>query len=753
MSSRNGSQKEKRFDPSLWVSLRPFGIGEGHPNNYKEITDAIGENRDHLLYAWRILNHGCCDGCSLGTTGMRDWTMDEIHLCNVRLRLLRLNTMPAMDSSLLEDVAMLSGKKSAALRELGRLSHPMVRHRGDAGFRRVTWDTALDIIAEKIRATPPDRLGIYMTSRGEPNENYYVIQKVARALGTNSIDSSARICHSPSTFGLKEAIGVAATTCSYSDWIGSDLVVFVGSNIAENQPVGMKYLYHAKKAGTKVAVVNPYREPAMERYWVPSNVESALFGTKITDYFFQLAIGGDVAFFNGVMKHMIGEDLFDHAFVDRFTEGFDELAAALDKQSFDDLERASGTGRDEMLEFARLLGDARTAVIVWSMGVTQHDTGEEAVRSIINLGLSKGFVGREKCGLMPVRGHSGVQGGAEMGAYATSFPGGRAIDEKNAKELSELWGFDVPSRKGLITSEMIEAAHDGKLDVFIASGGNMHEVLPEPGYVKEALARIPLRVHMDIVASSQMLIEPNDTVVLLPVQTRYEMEGGVTETSTERRVIFSPEIPGPRIEQARAEWDVYLDIARRARPDLADRLHFSGTAAIREDIARTIDSYALIRTLNKEGDQFQYGGPMLCAGWNFPTPDRKAHFNVVELPDEPTVPEGSFVVATRRGRQFNSMVQGERDPHTGAARDSVLMSRADAERLGIGDGEPVLLRSDVGEFAGHAFIAPMKTGMLEVHWPEGEVLIDRSRRAPKAGIPDYNAIVSLEVVSSTRVPA
>ena len=99
-------------------------------------------------------------------------------------------------------------------------------------------------------------------------------------MGTNSVDNAARVCHSPSTFGLKGSLGVAATTCSYSDWIGSDLIVFVGSNVANNQPVAMKYLYHAKKAGTKIAVVNPYREPGMERYWVPSNVESALFAPR-----------------------------------------------------------------------------------------------------------------------------------------------------------------------------------------------------------------------------------------------------------------------------------------------------------------------------------------------------------------------------------------------------------------------------------------------------------------------------------------
>jgi molybdopterin-dependent oxidoreductase alpha subunit len=744
-------RKPRRLDPRLWVGAKPFGIGEQRPNNYGEIMRAVAGNRDRLRYAWRILNDGVCDGCSLGTSGMQDWTMDEIHLCNVRLRMLRLNTMPAMDFRLLADVGSLRPKSGAELRQLGRLAHPMVRHRGEPGFQRVSWDQAIDLVAGAVAASSPDRIGAYMTSRGEPNENYYAVQKALRAMGSNSIDNAARLCHSPSTFGLKEALGVAASTCSYGDWIGTDLIVFIGSNVAQNQPVSMKYLYHAKKAGTTVAVVNPYREPGMERYWVPSNLESAVFGTRITDRFFQIGVGGDIGFLNGTLKHMVEQAWIDRGFVDGFTEGFDDLVAELDRQSWEDLERLSGTTRQEMLAFARMLGEADTAVLVWSMGVTQHDVGEDNVRAVINLALTRGFVGRERCGLMPIRGHSGVQGGAEMGAYSTSFPGGLAVTEENAARLSALWGFEVPSERGLTAPEMIDAAHDGRLDVLLSCGGNFTEVLPDPRYVEEALRRIPLRVHLDIVTSGQMLVDPADTVVLLPVQTRYEMGGGVTETSTERRVIFSPEIPGPRVAEARAEWEVFAELARRVRPDLAGRLGLDGTEAIREDIARTVGSYALIRTLKGRGDQFQWGGPQLCGGWQFPTADAKAHFSPVPLPER-HVPEGAFVVTTRRGQQFNSMVQGETDPHTGARRDSVLMSAEDAARLGIADGDPLVLRNDVGELCGRAMVAPVHPGTLQVHWPEGEVLVQRSRRSPQAGIPDYNAVVRVERVPATSGP-
>jgi molybdopterin-dependent oxidoreductase alpha subunit len=733
---------KKYWTPSNWASWKPFGIGEQYPNNYWEVFRAIWLSRDKLPYAWNILDKGVCDGCALGTTGMKDWTLDGIHLCNVRLRLLQMNTMSAFDPVLLADVSQLQKQKSAQLRDLGRLPYPMIRQRGEKGFRRVSWDEALGVISDRIRSTTPDRLSFYITSRGTVNETYYATQKAVRAMGSNNIDNAARICHSPSTAGLKAALGAGATTCSYKDWIGTDLLVFIGSNVANNQPVTVKYLHYAKKAGTKIVVINTYREPGMERYWVPSIVESALFGTKFAEDFFLINMGGDIAFLNGTIKHIIAHNWVDQSFIDLHTVGFAELKVSLESQSWEELERLSGTSRESMYAFAKMVKEANKAVFVWSMGITQHECGEDNVRSIINLALTKGFVGREGCGLMPIRGHSGVQGGAEMGCYATVFPGGKPITPENAAQLSQHWGFEVPASKGLIAPDMINAAHQGELDVLVSVGGNFLEVLPEPDYVEAALKQIPLRVHMDIVLSSQMLVEPADTVVLLPATTRYEIPGGVTETNTERRVIFSPEIPGPRIGEARPEWEVFLELARRVKPDLADKLTFADTAAIRQEIAQVVPQYAGIQHLQQAGDQFQYGGSHLCFGWNFPTADGKAHFGVL-LPPQRELPEGYFLVATRRGKQFNSMVQERKDAITGAVREAVLMNAADAAKLDLKDRDRVILQNELGKLSCQVYIASIQLGNLQVHWPEGNVLLDKSKRSLE-GVPDYNAIVRLE---------
>ena len=732
------------FNPGMWASPVPFGLGQDKPKHFRDMARIWWKNRDQVEYATRILKEGVCDGCALGTTGIKDFTLDGVHLCTIRLELLRLNTMGALDATVLRDVSALAGSSGEQLRELGRIPFPMVRRRGEPGFSRISWDGALDLLADRLREVDPKRWAIYLTSRGITNEVYYTTQKVARLLGTNNVDNSARICHAPSTTALKRSIGYAASTCSYSDWIGTDLLVFVGSHVANNQPVATKYMYRAKEEGTRIAVVNSYREPAMEKYWIPSILDSALFGTKLADDFFQVHQGGDVAFFNGVLKHLIERDALDHVFIRDHTVGFDELAAEVGRQSWFDLERYSGVSRAEMGAFADLVGAARTAVFVWSMGITQHRFGVDNVQSIVNLGLARGYLGREKCGLMPIRGHSGVQGGAEVGAVPWSFPAGRPVGPEGAAAMSEIWGFEVPDWRGLSAVETVHAAHRGEIDALWAIGGDYLGTLPDPAYCREALEQVPLRVHQDIVLAHQMFVEPADTVLLLPATTRYEQPGGGTETATERRIYFSPEIPGPRIAEARSEWEVFVDLARRVAPGHADALGLTDAQSIREDIARAVPFYRGIDELRAAGDAIQWGGPLLCTDGRTALPDGRAHFHAV-VPPELGIPDGHFHLSTRRGKQFNSMVQAERDPLTGADRHAVFMAPADARRLGLSDGDPVTLRSDVGVFRGRCRPVAMKERNLQVFWPEANPLIRRDVVEPQCGIPDFTAVVRVEV--------
>ncbi len=739
-----------RWNPAQWASLSPNGLGHTKPNHYLEMAKIVWRNRDQLPYAWRILSRGVCDGCALGTSGLHDFTLDGVHLCMVRLELLRLNTSPALDVAQLADAAKLAQMSAAELRELGRLPYPMVRQRGDAGFRRISWDEALSLAAQRAAATDPRRMAFYLTSRGLTNESYYVAQKAARFLGTNNVDNSARICHAPSTVAMKQSLGVAASTVSYKDWLGTDLLVFFGSNTPNNQPVTTKYIYYAKQQGTRVAVVNPYREPGLERYWVPSVTESALFGTKIADAFFQVHTGGDKAFIAGVLKHLLEQGWTDNDFIRQHTMGLAELKESLAEQSWELLEAASGTSRDEMLRFARLLAEAKTAIFVWSMGITQHQDGVANVRAIVDLALARGFVGKPKSGLVPIRGHSGVQGGAEVGCVPNQFPGGVGVDDAGAEKMRSLWGFAVPSARGLNAVQMIEAAHDGLLDWFYISGGNFLETLPEPDFVRAALARVPLRIHQDIVLSPQMFVEPAETVLLLPTTTRYEQPGGGTETTTERRILFSPEIPGRRIGEAKAEWEIPMLIAERANPAQAHLLHFDHAQAIRDEIARAVPAYDGIQHLQKTGDQVQWGGQRLCETSDetgaitpaFLTPDGRAHFSTLKVEARPA--DGRWRLSTRRGKQFNSIVQRQRDPLNGARREDVLLNETDARALGLAEGDAIILRNETGVLRGRCRFAAIAPGNVQVHWPEGNVLLRRGLCDPECGIPDYNATVTIE---------
>ncbi len=734
-----------------FVGASPIGLGHTKPNHYLEMLKVAVDNRDQLGYAWRILNDGCCDGCALGTVGMRDWTIPGIHLCSVRLKLLRLNTMPAVDVRLLENPETLQHRPPRDLRTMGRLPYPMVWRRGAPGFRRVSWDEALEVCAERVRTAvrhDPDRVDFYMTSRGIPNETYFAFQKVARFLGTNNIDNSARLCHAPSTTGLGATIGYGATTCSYTDWIGTGLLVLAGTNIANNQPVAMKYIDEAKKRGTRVAVINPYREEGLSRYWVPSSWDSALWGTRVMDDFFEVTNGGDAAFFTGALKHLVETQRVDEAFIGRYTAGFEDLRGYVLSLAWDTLERGAGTPAAEMRRFADLYAGVDSSITVWSMGVTQHAHGQQNVFAISNLAIAMGRIGRPHTGLNPIRGHSGVQGGAEVGAVPNSYGQGRRVGDPEAMAaLRTLWGFDLPAKPGLTASEAIHAAHAGRLDVLYAVGGNFLDTMPDPAYVREALERVPARIFQDIVINPMMLMPPGDVTVILPGATRYETPGGVTETTTERRIVFSPEVPGRRIGEAKPEWEIPTLIAERVIPERRRLIHFDGPAQIRNDIAQVIPSYDGIQHLARKGDNVQWGGPRLCADYVFNTADRKAHFVIPRWPDA-VLPPGRFHVGTRRGAQFNSMVWNHRDPLTGSDRDDVIISPADAGRLGLSTGDPVVLRSEVGEFRGKVRVAAVAAGNLEVHWPEGNVLIRAGRYDPSCGEPDYNAVC--EVIPVVR---
>jgi anaerobic selenocysteine-containing dehydrogenase len=266
--------------------------------------------------------------------------------------------------------------------------------------------------------------------------------------------------------------------------------------------------------------------------------------------------------------------------------------------------------------------------------------------------------------------------------------------------------------------------------------------MPDPAFARQALSTLKLRIHQDLVVNTSTLI-PAPLVLLLPAATRYETPGGVTATSTERRVRFSPEIPGRRVGEAWPEWKIPVEIAKRVLPDGERLFPYRDAADIRAEIERLVPMYRGIGSLSKEGDSFQWGGERLFEDGFASMPGGRARFWVQDLP-EIEVPEGMFQLTTRRGRQFNSMVFGAGDPLTGiASRDVAFLNPADLKALGIAEGDRVLLSNEHGRLFATAHAAEVKERTLQVLWPEGNVLIPR-RYDPISGEPDYNACVRVE---------
>ena len=728
-----------------WHWLRtffPFGLlVAGKPRHFREMFKVLWENRRQLPYAWRILRHGVCDGCSLGPRGLKDDVIPGTHLCLTRLKLLRLNTMEALPDGAWSNLARLRGMTNEQLHHLGRLPYPLLYRKGDAGFRRISWDEAQAKVGRALAESPGARMGFFASSRGLTNEAYYVFQKLARAAGSPHVDSCARLCHAASSSALKETLGWGAATCSLKDLIGTDLVILFGTDLPNNQPVSTKYLHFARKAGTRIVVINPFREPSLERYWVPSVASSALFGTPLMDDFFPVAPGGDIAFIHGVIKQLLELGAIDRAFVDAHTTGWEQLEFQLRATSWEELEAASGLKRADMERLADTYAQSRHAVLIYSMGLTQHRFGVDNVKAVVNLALARGNVGRPKTGVIPIRGHSGVQGTSECGVDPDKLPGGQELTPESAARFSEAWGFEVPAEKGLKAAHLLDRAGEDEVDLLYLMGGNYLDTMPDPKRAAHSLSRVKLRVHQDILVNTSALVEPTvdgGEILLLPAQTRYEQTGGGTSTNTERRIRFSPEIPGRRIGEAVAEWEIPARLGRAMGRE--DAFAFPTSQAVRDEMGRLMPLYQGIEGLSREGQWVQWGGERLGENGRFGTSDGRAHFTAVPVP-RVEIPEGHFFLASRRGKQFNSIIYGPKDGVTRAkSRKAIFFAPEDAARLGLKQGEPVVLSSTLGTMQGEVELGPCRPGHLQAFWPECNVLVGR-KYDPVSGEPDYNAFV------------
>ncbi len=743
----------------LLEAYSPFGIlAPNKPRHLRAILDTIGENYGKWHKAFKVLD-GPCNGCAVQTDGLWDNVMPRRpHFCMIRLGLIEEVLREDADPYAFADATTVRRMGNDRIERLGRLTKPQLWRRGGRGYEPITFEEAYDLAGAWIGEKRGSRCGFYSTSKAVGNEEYFAFQQFARVVGrTNNVDSCARQCHAASVSALKATVGAGVSSGPLSDFVDTDVLVLAGTNLANNQPLIVRYIEHGRstRGGRPfVIVVNPYREPGLERYWVPSSPKSAVFGSRICDEFVQVRPGGDIAFFNGVLKILIDDALLTErhkAFIADRTTGFDALSAGLADQSLEWLAAASGVPIEKMRRVAMVLARCENALFCWGMGLTQSRRGSDNVKAVVNVALALGQLGKAKAGLAPLRGQSAVQASGECGVAPDVFPGGDAVSAESAKRFAKYWGAKVSGRAGLPTGKMIEAVERGKIELLMSLGGNLRETMPDRAYIEQVLKKVPYRIRLDVMMNTESMIAPGAASLVIPIRNWYEWDSVFTTTSTDRTIrAFRGALPRDH-QDLPESWDAMRLIARRVLGEGGDGFAYERTQEIREMMDRTIGVYRGIAELSAPHRQMQWGGRFLFADGFAAMPDGRAVFAPLQ-PDTVEVAAGCLILSTRRGfGQWNSQHRPgvRKDSLTGATtRRAVLMHPDDALRFGLDRGDRVRLSTEHGASA-IGVCHPddgVRRGHAQAFWPLANDLIKRGVYDKESTEPDYNVVVKVERV-------
>jgi formate dehydrogenase major subunit len=554
-------------------------------------------------------------------------------------------------------------------------------------FRPASWEEALDLVATRLAAIRdehgPDALAGFGSAKCS-NEEAYLFQKLMRAgLGTNNVDHCTRLCHASSVAALLETIGSGAVTTTYGDVENADVALVAGSNTTSNHPVAATFFKQARKRGTKLVVVDPRRETIADH----------------ADWFCRIKPGTDVAFYNAMMQVIIEEGLVDEDFVSRRTHDFDALRDAVASYTPERSSRICGVPAGTIREVARLFGRARSAILFWGMGISQHVYGTNNARCLISLALMTGNVGKPGAGLHPLRGQNNVQGASDAGLIPMVYPDYQPVGDAEVRAKFEAaWGRPLSPEPGLTVVEISRAALDGRVRGMYIMGENPFLSDPNVNKVREALANLDFLVVQDI-----FLTETAEFAdVILPASAYLEKDG--TYTNTDRRVqLGRPALAPPG--EARLDWQILQDVSTR----LGLPMHYESTAEIFEEFAGLTSSYASLRHSNlgahgklwPNPDPEREEGPVVLFDDRFPTADGRARFVPAEWEAAPELPDDDYPYVLNTGRLLEHW-------HTGAMtrRASALDAIApeafvglhpeDARALGVTDGDFVEIESRRG---------------------------------------------------------
>ncbi|HSN68774.1 MAG TPA: FdhF/YdeP family oxidoreductase, partial [Thermoanaerobaculia bacterium] len=600
---------------------------------------------------------------------------------------------------------------------------------GDAHFRRITWEEAYAGASAAFRDAKPDETFFYSSGRAS-NEAAYLMMLVARAYGTANINNCSYYCHQASGVALSQVYGSGTASITLDDLRDADVALVAGANPASNHPRLITQLVDLRKRGGKVIVVNPLRELGLVRFRVPSKVGSMLFGSTVSDIYLQPHIGGDIALYKMMLKALLERGAVDEPFIHAHTDGWDAVRRDLEASGWEELSASAGLTRAEIEPAVEILAASKRGIFLWAMGLTHHAFGTDNILALSNLALARGWLGKKGAGLLPIRGHSNVQGVGSMGVapeLRTAF----------RERFESLYGIASKGR-GYDTYESMAAAHDGRIRAALLLGGNLFASNPDRTWAAEGLRNIPLTFSLTTKLNEGHVHGRGKTSIVVPVLARDEEAQATTQESMFNYVRLSeggvPSMPG----EFRSEVEVLASLAERILPPgRFDWRRLRSHASLREEIARVVPGFEAIGSIDRSKDEFQIGGRTFHEA-RFKTPDGKAQFAVTPLP---AAPAGPYRLMTIRSEgQFNTVVYDEDDVYRGnATRDVVMMSAADASALGVAEGDAVLVKSEAGTMRARVSIAEIRSRNLAMYYPEANVLVPRTLD-PRSKTPAFKSV-------------
>jgi len=564
-----------------------------------------------------------------------------------------------------------------------------------SAFREATWDEALDLAANGLRETRDayggDALAGFGSAKGS-NEEAYLFQKLVRVgFGTNNVDHCTRLCHASSVAALMECVASGAVSNQVSDVQYADVFMIIGANPTVNHPVAATFMKNAIERGAKLILCDPRRTEL----------------SRFAEYSLQFTPDTDVALLNAIMHTIVEEGLVDEAFVRDRTTGFDELKRVVKAYSPEVMQHVCGIPADEIRGAARLYATARTAMIFWGMGISQHVHGTDNARCLISLALMTGQIGRRGTGLHPLRGQNNVQGASDVGLIPMVYPDYKSVTDPASRAFfEELWGTKLDEKRGLTVVEIMRAAKRKQIRAMYIMGENPAMSDPDVQHAREAIASLDWLVVQDLFLTETAAFAD----VVLPASAFPEKTG--TFTNTDRRVQIGRQALDPPGDARQDLW-IIQEIARR----IGLAWNYAGPAEVWSEVRKAVPSCAGITwerlerehsvtyPCESEGDP----GEEVLFGERFPTRDGRAKFSPAEHGhaegDDPPDEEYPFVLIT--GRVLEHW-------HTGAMtrRAAVLdalepvatvsMNRADMDALGLASGDAVRLETRRGGLVAHA---------------------------------------------------